>query len=62
MAVGKELDPPKKKGGSCGRTLILEISRGPFTSSSFLPNLMIRFGDVTYQIKGLLGDRNRSGQ
>ncbi|KAH0670310.1 hypothetical protein KY290_025744 [Solanum tuberosum] len=22
---------------------------------------MIRFGDVTYQIKGLLGDRNRSG-
>lgn len=25
-------------------------------------NLMIRFGDVTYQIKGLLGDRNRSGQ
>lgn len=32
----------------------------------FLPsksNLMIRFGDVTYQIKkGLLGDRNRSGQ
>ena len=23
---------------------------------------MIRFGDLTYQIKGLLGDRNRSGQ
>lgn len=23
---------------------------------------MIRFGDVTYQIKGLLGDRNRSGE
>jgi len=23
---------------------------------------MIRFGDVTYQIKGLLGDRNRSGK
>lgn len=35
--VGKELDlPPQKKGGSSGRTRILERSWGPFTSSSFL--------------------------
>ncbi|PHT74399.1 putative cytochrome c biogenesis ccmB-like mitochondrial protein [Capsicum annuum] len=52
VKAGPKQDPKTFKSSSN-----LDIKVDVQSSKS---NLMIRFGDVTYQIKGLLGDRNRS--